>query len=218
MESRQEVSGIAGTLAPMTNPTLTTDPRPAYLAALDWVAGLARAVPADRMADPTPCDDFDVRTLLAHLVTTLRRPAALAAGTDPMAAPLVSDDVLDDPVSAYVDEAAALQAVWSGPDGEALLDRVARLPFGEVPARAALAAFLNETLVHGWDLAVATGQDPEADPELATTALATAHAYLPAERRGGPVPFGPVVEHRPEAGPTERLANWSGRVSTGWVG
>lgn len=211
------MSGIAGTLTPMTNPTLTTDPRPAYLAALDWVADLAAAVPADRMADPTPCDGFDVRTLLAHLVTTLRRPASIAAGTDPLAHPVVSEDVLDDPATAYVAEAAALKSAWSGPEGEALLDRVARLPFGEVAARTALTVFLNETLVHGWDLAVATGQAPEADPDLATTALATARAFLPAEPRGGPVPFGPVVEHRPEAGPTERLANWSGRVSTGWV-
>ncbi|MEJ8281027.1 TIGR03086 family metal-binding protein [Pseudonocardia spirodelae] len=191
----------------------TTDPRPAWFAALDWVTGLARAVPPERMADPTPCDGFDVRTLLAHLVTTLRRPAAMAAGTDPTAAPLVSEDVLDDPAGAYVREAATLRAAWSGDDGAALLGTVHRLPFGEVPARAALAVYLNETLVHGWDLAVATGQDPEADPELAGTALRTAQAFLPADRRGGPVPFAAVVEPAADAGPTERLANWSGRTS-----
>ncbi|WP_238589049.1 TIGR03086 family metal-binding protein [Pseudonocardia sp. HH130629-09] len=212
----------------MTNPTLTTDPRPAYLAALDWVADLARAVPADRMADPTPCDGFDVRTLLAHLVTTLRRPASIAAGTDPLAHPVVSEDVLDDPATAYVAEAAALKAAWAAPEGEALLDRVARLPFGEVAARTALTVFLNETLVHGWDLAVATGQAPEADPDLATTALATARVFLPAEPRGGPVPFGPVVEHRPGGG-TDRAAGQlvgpgvdglgvDGRVTTGRAG
>ncbi|WP_224387099.1 TIGR03086 family metal-binding protein [Pseudonocardia sp. ICBG1293] len=194
------------------------DPRPAWFAALDRVSGLVRAVPADRPADPTPCDGFDVRTLMAHLVTTLRRPAAMAAGTDPMAAPLVSEDVLDDPAAAYVREASALRAAWSGPAGDALLDRVHRLPFGEVPARVALAVYVNETLVHGWDLAVATGQDPEGDPEPATAALRTAQSFLPADRRGGPVPFGPVVEPRPQAGPTERLANWSGRESAGWVG
>ena len=189
---------------------LAEDPRPRYFRALSWVSGLVAAVPDDRMADPTPCDGFDVRTLLAHLVTTVRRPAAVAAGTDPLAAPLVSEDVLDAPAPAYVAEAAALRAAWSGPDGDALLDRLARLPFGEVPGRVALTVYLNETLVHGWDLAVATGQDPEADPDLATAALAAAQVHLPAAVRGGPVPFAAVVEPAPDAGPTERLANWSG--------
>lgn len=192
-----------------------TDPRPAWSAALNWVCDLARAVPADRMADPTPCGDFDVRTLLAHLVTTVRRPAAIAVGTDPTAAPLVSEDVLDDPVAAYVAQARAAIAAFDADD--ALLDRVVRMPFGEVTGRAALWALLNETLVHGWDLAVATGQDPEADPELPAAALADARTTLPADVRGGPVPFGPVVTSAPDAGPTERLANWSGRVSAPWT-
>ncbi|BBG05036.1 MULTISPECIES: TIGR03086 family metal-binding protein [Pseudonocardia] len=203
----------------MTNETTSTiapeipagDPRPLYFRALDWVAALAGAVPHDRMADPTPCHGFDTRTLLAHLVTTVRRPAAIAAGTDPMAAPLVSEDVLPDPATAYVAEAAALRAAWSAPGGEVPLDRTVRLAFGEVPVRVALWAFLNETLVHGWDLAVATGQNPEADPDLAAAALAAARVLLPAEPRGGPVPFAAVVDPAPGAGPTERLANWSGR-------
>ncbi|MFP5019530.1 TIGR03086 family metal-binding protein [Pseudonocardia phyllosphaerae] len=201
----------ASTNVPTPPALLTTDPRPLYFRALAWVSGLAAAVPDEHLADPTPCDEFDVRTLLAHLVTTVRRPASIAAGTDPMAHELVSADVLDDPAPAYVAEAAALRDAFTGPTGDALLDRVAQLPFGEVPGRAALWAFLNETLVHGWDLAVATGQGPEAEPDLAAAALEAARAYLPAERRGGPIPFGPVVEPAPGAGPTERLANWSGR-------
>lgn len=194
----------------MTTTETTTDPRPLYFRALTWVSELARAIPADRLADPTPCDDFDVRTLLAHLVTTVRRPAALAAGTDPMAHALVSADVLDDPAAAYATESAALRAAWSGPAGDALLDRVVRVPWGEVPGRDALWGFTNETLVHGWDLAVATGQDPECDPGTSRTVLEWVRPTIPAEPRGGPVPFGPVVPPAPEAGPTEQLANWSG--------
>lgn len=193
-----------------TTPSIDLDPRPLYFRALTWVSGLAGQVPASRMADPTPCDDFDVRTLLAHLVTTVRRPGALAAGTDPMAYPLVSDDVLDDPAAAYATESAAVRAAWSGPAGDALLDRPVRVPWGEVPGRGALWGYLNETLVHGWDLAVATGQEPEADPDLAGAALTVARSTIPAEPRGGPVPFGPVAPSAPDAGATERLANWSG--------
>jgi hypothetical protein len=57
---------------------------------------------------------------------------------------------------------------------------------------------------------VATGQAAEADPDLAEAALSGAQAKIPAGRRGGPIPFGPVVESGPAAGPTERLANWAG--------
>ncbi len=64
--------------------------------------------------------------------------------------------------------------------------------------------------MHGWDLAVATGQDAEADPGLAVAALAQARQILPAAIRGGDVPFADVVEPAPDAGPTERLANWAG--------
>ncbi|MEQ3551861.1 TIGR03086 family metal-binding protein [Pseudonocardia nematodicida] len=193
-----------------TSTTPTTDPRPDWFAALEWVNGLAAAVGPDRMADPTPCDGFDVRTLLAHLVTTVRRPLAVARGTDAMAYPLVSEDVLGDPVTAYAAECAAAREAWSGAGGAAALDRTARVPWGEVPGRAALGGFLNETLVHGWDLAVATGQDPETDPELADRVLTVARATIPATPRGGAMPFGPVVPSAPDAGPTERLANWSG--------
>lgn len=196
----------------MTTTETITDPRPLYFRALSWVSGLADAVHPDQLAGPTPCAGFDVRTLLAHLVTTVRRPAAVAAGTDPMAHPPVSDDVLDAPAAAYATESAALRDAWSGPAGDTLLDRRVRLPWGEVPGREALWGFLNETLVHGWDLAVATGQDPEADPDLATAVLAAFRRLLPAEPRGGTVPFAAVVPSAPGAGPTERLANWSGHA------
>jgi hypothetical protein len=58
----------------------------------------------------------------------------------------------------------------------------------------------------------ATGQDPEADPALVAPAYATMQRALPATGREG-FPFDPPVEPAPDAGPTERLANWTGRAS-----
>jgi uncharacterized protein (TIGR03086 family) len=81
-----------------------------------------------------------------------------------------------------------------------------------VPGRGAVGAYTSETLVHGWDLAVATGQDSEADPELAEAVLALARWAIPAEPRGGHVPFAQPVEPAAGAGATERLANWSGHA------
>ena len=81
-----------------------------------------------------------------------------------------------------------------------------------MPGRIALWGYLNEALVHGWDLAVATDQDTEADPALAEEALTMMRQALPAEQRGGRVPFTPVVVPAPDAGATERLANWCGHA------
>ncbi|GMA41450.1 hypothetical protein GCM10025883_34950 [Mobilicoccus caccae] len=72
-----------------------------------------------------------------------------------------------------------------------------------------------EVLAHGWDLATAAGLPAEAPAEIAEAGLAAARATLPAEPRGmaNGVPFDAVVEPAADAGPTERLANWLGRVS-----
>lgn len=191
--------------------TDTDDPREQYFRAMDWVADLAAAAPADRMGAPTPCSEYDVSTLLQHLVTTVRRPRAIADGTDPMRFPTVSADVPDGRgAQIYAAEAAELRTCWGGEQGAALLDRTVRVPWGEASGRDALRGYLSETLVHGWDLAVATGQDPEADPDLAEAALAAARRLVPAEFRGGGSPFAPPVPPADGAGPTERLANWSG--------
>jgi len=71
---------------------------------------------------------------------------------------------------------------------------------------------VQEITVHGWDLAKATGQPTELDPEIASWVLAVAQRILPPEPRGGEeIPFGPVVPVPPGAGVYARLAAWLGR-------
>ncbi|WP_345606143.1 TIGR03086 family metal-binding protein [Pseudonocardia adelaidensis] len=191
--------------------TETTDPRPLYDGALSWALGRVRGVRPDQLTLPTPCSELDVRALLAHLVATVHRAAAVGRGEDAAAVPWsVPQAPGDDWGSAYAAAIDAMWAVWR--DGSDRLDRPVRAPFGEVPGRAALIAYTSETLVHGWDLAVATGQDAEADPAIATPVLAVMARFLPAEPRGGHVPFAAPVPAREGAGPTERLANWCGRA------
>ncbi len=193
--------------------TQDIDPRPLYAAALDWVHGLMTGVArldASTLDRPTPCAEYDVRSLLGHLVATVGRARVIGEGGDPTTEPVVVTGVADDGwADAYAAATDELWPVWRGDDA---LDRTVVAPWGPTPGRAAVWGYLNETLVHGWDLAVATGQDPEADPGLAGPVLAAASRFIPEEPRGGPVPFAATVPPRPGAGPTERLANWSGHA------
>jgi uncharacterized protein (TIGR03086 family) len=190
--------------------TTNTDPRPHYRTALTWVRTLADGVPADRLADPTPCAEWDVRGLLGHLVATVDRVRVIGEGGDPQTTPRVVEGIADD---GWTDALGAAEdkmaAVWAD---DAVLDELVTVPWGRVPGRAAVWGYIREALVHGWDLAVATGQSPEADPVTAEAALAETKLVMPAEPRGGPIPFAAPVAPRPEAGPTEQLANWCGHA------
>ncbi|ASR04766.1 TIGR03086 family metal-binding protein [Gordonia rubripertincta] len=196
----------------MNAPTTPPDPRPAFAAAITWVTGLLSEVTAEQLAGPTPCDEFDVRTLGAHLLATAQRAAALPEGVDVRAMPFIADRF---DAQEYATVVARAVDLWSD---DATLARMVQVPWGEVPGAGALWGYVNETIVHGWDLAVATGQPSEAVPEAATDTLAIVRRFIRPEIRQDPnVPFGVVVEPRDGAGPVETLANWSGRDSAAWV-
>ncbi len=68
---------------------------------------------------------------------------------------------------------------------------------------------LTEAVVHGWDVAVATGQRIEVDDEVAEAVL----THLSSFTAAGPVEglFGPAVESPSFAGTLERAIAISGR-------
>ena len=142
--------------------TTNTDPRAAYRTALTWAEEKVRSIEPATLDQPTPCSEYDVRALLGHLVATVDRARVIAEGGDPGTMPVVVTGVPDDGWSAEL--AAAIDKAMAAWSDDAVLDQDAIVPWGRVPGRQALWGYLNEALVHGWDLAVATGQDSEADP------------------------------------------------------
>ncbi|OZC49805.1 TIGR03086 family protein [Rhodococcus sp. WWJCD1] len=191
--------------------TQQTDPREVYFTSAAWVSGLLAGVRADQLDLPTPCDEFDVRTLAGHLVATVARLIAIAELGSPDSVSPFSPDHDAASFDTLVEQA---RAAWAD---DAALDAPVVVPWGEVPGRSAVWGYSRELLVHGWDLAVATGQPAHADPALIDPVAVELRALLPAESRVPGVPFGPIVEPRSEAGPLERLANFAGRSSDGWV-
>jgi uncharacterized protein (TIGR03086 family) len=189
--------------------TTPSDPRPLYRRSHAWVRSLLAEVSRAQLDLPTDCPEFDVRALVGHLVATVRKLTAIGRGGDPFSLPQVVTGMPDGALlAAYADAEREMWAVWNE---DAVLATAVSAPFGSVPGATAMWGFLNEALVHGWELARATEQSPEADPEVVEPVLAVIEGLLPAEPRGGAFPFGPVVEPERDAGPTERLANWSGR-------
>ena len=189
-----------------------SDPRPAFAAATAWVLSLLESVTADQLGRPTPSGgDLDVRALAGHLTAHCLQVTALAETGTVAGLP---NTVPEHDAAIYADARARSLAAWA----DAPLDGAVAAPWGPASGAEALATYVNEALVHGWDIAVATGQPAEIpDGAVAAAALEVARVAIPAELRAVPeFPFGPVVDPRDGAGPTERLANWNGRSAVGW--
>ena len=189
--------------------TQTTDPRELHQRAMAQTGSIVAAVESGQLTLPTPCAEYDVRALLSHMVGGLNRIAVVGEGGDAMAVDPRADGVPDDGwLAAYTAARARVTAAWAD---DVRLDALVKVPWGKVPGRIALSGYVQEILTHGWDLARATGQPTELDPELASWVLAVAQRILPPEPRGGAIPFGPVLPVPPDAGLYAQLAAWLGR-------
>jgi uncharacterized protein (TIGR03086 family) len=174
-------------------------------------------VKPDQLENSTPCTDWDVRALLAHIVGVNEVFAAALRGEDPKATS--DEDILgDDPAAAYRASMQEAIAAWSSPD---VLEQTLHLPFGHMPAAFAIGIHFIDNLVHRWDLAMATGQDPLLNAESAGLALQMVQnnfAALPADQVRGPgKPFGEIVDWAPDAPVHERLVAFLGRHPGGAV-
>lgn len=187
----------------------SVDPRTDLAAAIELAGRTLAAVRPEQYDAPTPCEEFDVRRLSSHLVAVVRRISVIGRGEDPFSVPSFADDVADGAWAAAWDPGAREVAeVWADPD---ILGRHLRLPMGVLPGAAAAAVYTHEVTVHTWDLAKATGQDPDWDPALIERVIGIVRRALPAEARGGRIPFADVVAVEPGARAIDRLVAWAGR-------
>ncbi|MFH8222849.1 TIGR03086 family metal-binding protein [Streptomyces sp. NPDC018057] len=188
----------------------TADPRAAYARATEQAAALIRAVRPEQLTDPTPCAEFDVRALLGHIVGGTLRIAVAGEGGDGLSVDPSAVVVADDDWSGAYEEARG-RAVKAWEPEERLAAPV-RVPWGEVPGRAALAGYVMELVAHTWDLNEAVGRPLELDPALSEAALDAARRMLPESGRGEGVPFADPRPVDEGADAHERLAAWLGRT------
>ncbi len=151
------------------------------------------------LSRPTPCAEYTVGDVGQHLVRSMVLLASVAGEQidTPVAGPL------DTTVAAT---AEAALAAWRhrGLDGSVAVGR------SVLPASRAVEIIPLELLVHGWDIAHATGYDIEVTPEVAGYVLDRARELITEDKRGrsfaAEVPAG--------AGPTvlQRLIAFTGRA------
>ena len=181
----------------------------ALSAAMDIAGGVVEAVRPEQWASPTPCAEWSVRDVVQHLVSGQVMFARLLAG-EPLevVAPLRAADHLgDDPVGAYRRSCQVLLEAAAEPG---VTERLVHVPMGTVPGAAAVHLRTVECLVHGWDLARATGRPFAVPHELAEAELAFSRKRL-GSLPPGRTPFGPPQPVAADAPPLDQLVALLGR-------
>src|ERR1700730_14790259 len=132
----------------------------------------AASTPLD---SPTPCTGWDLRTLLNHTILWTAYSAERRAHGESAAEDLMSKDFTAEPgyVQAYRAQVDKAVAAWSRPEAWAG-DR--DVMGSAMPAADIAAMLIMETVLHGWDVAKATGQDYQIDDALASNVLDTVQA------------------------------------------
>ncbi len=132
---------------------------------VDWWNARLDAVGAEQWGAPTPCADWDVRALVNHVAgEDLWTTPLLEGSTIEEVGDRFDGDLLGDaPVETA--HAAADEAVNAVAD---LLPgrETVHLSYGEEKADEYVWQLAADHLIHGWDLAAATGGETRMDPEL----------------------------------------------------
>ena len=151
----------------------------AYRTARDvWVN-----VKADQYDVTTPCESWDVRRLLGHIIGGSQWFAdSVNDGVAPdMGAGQDADFTQGDVVAAFDEASQAAVAAFSAPGAQ---EKIVKLPFGDLPAAIFMAIATNDVFTHSWDLARATGQSTDLDPEFAAQLNEGARMMIGEDFRG----------------------------------
>ncbi|MFM9367161.1 TIGR03086 family metal-binding protein [Streptomyces sp. Da 82-17] len=192
----------------MTDPAVDLTPQARI------VADLAERVRDDSLGDPTPCPEYAVRNLLGHLTmlaVAFRDAARKDFGPTTDTAPGSSlPDIGPDWRAELPKAFDELAQAWRDP---AAWEGDTRAGGVTLPAAVMAMVAVDELVVHGWDLARATGQEYAPDPAcLAVTYDFLDQSRAPEDR--GEI-FGPVVEVSSEAPLLDQVIGLAGR-EPGW--
>ena len=189
----------------------------------DVLARLVAGVRDDQLSASTPCTEMTLADLLAHIDGLALAFTAAAAKTTP---PETGDP--PDRARAPEDDSSAagsspldpgwrtripqrlteLAAAWREDSAWTGMTRAGGV---DLPGEVAGVVALNEVLLHGWDVAAASGQPFTADPVQAEAAHRFVQTTAEESPEGSPGLFGPPVPLPAQAPLVDRLLALSGR-------
>jgi uncharacterized protein (TIGR03086 family) len=182
--------------------------------ATDAVARVVADIRDDQLDGPTPCEGTTVAALLDH-VDGLAQAFVGAARKTPLDAPPSADGAqLDGQWRERIPgRLRALAQAWSDPGAWTGMTAAGGV---DLPGEIAGLVALDEVVVHGWDLARATGQPLAVDGALVEGALGFVRSAVAEHPDGSPGLFGRPVPVPADAAALERLVGLTGRDPS-WV-
>ncbi len=175
------------------------DPLAAHQRAQDAFARVLGNVSDEQLEAQTPCTEWKVRDVVNHVIAGNYH---MAGEEPPEAGDLES---LRETVEA---SARAAQDSFAAPDG---LTRTIEVRFGSVPGSVIIGMRTSDVVTHAWDVARATGQATDIEPELATELLGVSRQRMRPEFRRPGGPFGEEQTCDPDRPPADHLAAFLGR-------
>jgi uncharacterized protein (TIGR03086 family) len=158
---------------------------------------------------PSPCEGWTARQAIDHLLAGQAMFAAAPGGGD-VAPPPDPPPALtgDDPAAQYEEARKKTIDAYAAPG--ALEGTLAGA--GGMPAMQIFGIAFCDQLIHGWDLARATGQDTTMPEDLAALAMQLLDGRLNEDSRGPGKNFGPAVTVDADASVQDRLLGYCGRT------
>ena len=165
--------------------------------------GMVSTLTPEELGAQTPCEHFAVRGVLEHMIAGGSMFAAAFRGEAPPAAPPSGE-----PTALFPKTMDELVASMKAPGA---LDKMVDAPFGTVPGEVFARFVALDGLVHGWDIATATGKDYDPPADVVAAADEFARQALADEMRDGDT-FKVATEVPATASPIERLVAFTGRT------
>lgn len=160
-----------------------------------WTGDKVEGASSDLDA-PTTCEEWNVRTLLNHILQTQRYFLGAARGEDVELSSSPPDLISGEPTSDFAQVRREMLDTYCAPGA---IEKTGP----------ALGIAFSDQLIHGWDLAVSTGQDATMPDGLPDAAYAMIHGRFTDEQRRGL--FKPEITVPPDSSAQARLLAYTGR-------
>jgi uncharacterized protein (TIGR03086 family) len=179
-----------------------------YVRAMESTRVYVQGVRPDQWHGPTPCSEWDVKQVANHIIGENLWAAELFQGKTigEVGSRLDGDLAGNDPGSAYAGSVEAATPVVRAPGA---METTCHLSFGDHSGSDYAAQLFMDLLIHGWDIARATGQNSRLDPDLVQACLPIAEQLTTRFRSAGV--FGDNLSVSVDADPQTKLLALVGR-------